>query len=122
MPRFYSLTQKGNNAFNEIKDTFVIEDVTPSFIEIQQLCLECDSEEVERCWNIYGKDLEVVLRDMHDTFPKARSGSLDLLKQEFKTPAHLREFIYWLRMLKLPKKCLEHKFANQMKRLSLEIV
>jgi len=121
LARFYALTQKGNYAFSEIRDTFVIEDLTPSFIEIQQACLGCDPEKVEECWNIYAKDLEVVLRDMHDTFPKSHLKPLSVLKQEFKTPGSLNEFIFWLRMLKLPKKRLKDKFTNQMKQLDLEI-
>ena len=122
LERFYSLTQKGNDVFNVIRDTFVIEDITPSsFIEIQRSCIKCSPVKVEECWNIYGKDLEVVLRDIHDIYPKSHSGPPSLLKQEFKTPGHLREFTFWLLMLKLPKKRLEDKFANQMKQLGLEI-
>ena len=121
LERFYSLTQKGKNAFSEIRDTFVIEDTIPSFIEIQRSCIKCDPAKVEECWNIYSKELEVVFRDIHDVYPKSHSGPLSLLKQEFKTPGHLREFTFWLLMLKLPKKRLEDKFANQMKRLGLEI-
>src|SRR3972149_6876561 len=33
LERFYSLTQKGKDAFSEIRDTFPIEDMIPSFIE-----------------------------------------------------------------------------------------
>jgi DNA-binding PadR family transcriptional regulator len=120
LERFYSLTQKGIDAFSEIRDTFPIEDMIPSFIE-QHLCPDCEAVQVEECWGIKSKDLEVVLRDMHDAFPKSHSVPLNLLKQEFKTPGHLQEFTFWLLMLKLPKKRLKDKFANQMKQLGLEI-
>lgn len=119
LERFYSLTQKGKDAFSEIRDTFPIEDMIP-FAE-QDLCQDCDANQIEKCWDINSKDLEVVLRDMRDVFPKSHPIRLDLLKQEFKTPGCLREFIFWLLMLKLPKKRLEKKFANQMKQLGLEM-
>jgi DNA-binding PadR family transcriptional regulator len=120
LERFYSLTQKGRDAFNEICDTFPIEDMIPLFVE-SQLCIDCETVQLDRCWNIKSKDLEVVLREMHDAFPKSHSTSLNSLKQEFKTPANLEEFIFWLQMLKLPKKRLNDKYATQMKQLGLEI-
>lgn len=119
LERFYSLTQKGKEAFNEIRDMFIISQIMPSFVELQHSCSTCKQAKVEECWNIYGKDLEIILGDMKDVFPRSRSQPTSFLKQEFKTPGHLQEFIFWLRMLKLPKKRLEEKFASQMDRLGL---
>lgn len=120
LERFYSLTQKGKTAFSQIRDVFVIEDMIPSFIDLQHSCLECKQTEVEKCWSIYSKDLEVLLRDIKDAFPKAHSEPLKFLKQEFNNPGELREFIFWLRMLKLPKKRLQDRFAAQMERMGLK--
>lgn len=120
LERFYSLTQKGKKAFNVIRDVFVIEDMIPSFVDLQHLCSECKEADVERCWDIYSKDLEVVLRDTKDAFPKSHSEPVNLLKQEFRNPRELREFIFWLRMLKLPKKRLQDRFSTQMERLGLK--
>lgn len=123
LERFYSLTQKGKKVFNELLDLFVIENMTPAdFLEMQSECSTCEQDNVEKCWEIYVKDLEVTLNGMKDVFPKFRLQPLNLLKQEFKTPGHLQEFIFWLHMLKLPKRRLKDKFADQMNRLGLTLV
>lgn len=119
--KFYSLTQKGKDAFPEIQDTFVIDEMIPAFIDSKRACSECNPTKIEQCWSIYAKDLEVILRDMQDIFPKSRLRPLSEVKQEFETPYNLREFIFWLQMLKVPKKRLNKKYATQMKQLGLEI-
>ena len=118
--KFYALTQKGKKTFNEIRDTFIIQDIPP-FAEIQQLCLKCDSKTVEECWLIFAKDLDITLKDMKDVFSTFRLQSLPDLKKNFGTPNNLREFIFWLKMLKLPKKRLKEKFESQLKQLGLTI-
>jgi len=118
--KFYALTQKGKKTFNEIRDTFIIQDIPP-FAKIQQLCLKCDPKRVEECWLVFAKDLDITLKDMKDVFSTFRLQSLSDLKQNFGTPNNLREFIFWLKMLKLPKKRLKEKFENQLKQLGLTI-
>jgi hypothetical protein len=118
--KFYALTQKGKKTFSEIRDTFVIQDIL-SFAENQQSCLECDTKRVEKCWRIFAKDLEITLKDMHDIFSTFRLQPLSVLRQEFVTPNNLREFIFGLNMLKLPRKRLKEKFETQFKQLGLTI-
>lgn len=119
LERFYSLTQKGKKIFDKLHDVFLIVELLPDFWEMRSICLKCKQKEVEDCWKIFAKDLEIAVRDMKDIFPKSQSRGSNFLKQEFKTPGHLREFIFWLRMLKLPKKRLKDEFADQMRTLRL---
>jgi DNA-binding PadR family transcriptional regulator len=118
--KFYTLTHKGKKAFNEIRDTFVIQDIL-SFAENQESCLECESKRIEKCWRIFAKDLEITLRDMPSFFPSFHLKPPSDLKQEFITPNNLREFIFWLKMLKLPRKRLKEKFETQLSQLGLTI-
>lgn len=117
--RFYSLTEKGKKALDELRDLFLILELLPDFQQMQSMCWKCKPKEVENCWKIFSKDLEIAIRDMRDIFPKSQLRGPDFLKQEFKTPGHLREFIFWLWMLKLPKKRLEEEFAEQSRAMHL---
>jgi len=115
LERFYSLTQKGKKAFNELLDVFPIVELLPDFLEMRSACLKCKPDQVEDCWKIFSKNLEIAISDVKDIFPNSQPRAANYLKQVFKTPGHLREFIFWLKMLKLPKKRLEEYFADQMR-------
>jgi DNA-binding PadR family transcriptional regulator len=120
LERFYSLTPKGKNAFDELYDLFKIDEMVPDFLAQQQICPTCNEETVRDCWEIYSKDLDIALQDI----PAVRRESQRIqppLKEEFKTPGDLHEFVFWLQMLKLPRNRLKKKFADQLKRWGLEI-
>jgi DNA-binding PadR family transcriptional regulator len=112
---FYDLTEKGRQTFAKL-DRFYLPliDCIPNFEDTP--CKGC--KRILECWKDSFKMLKETLSEFQG---KTSIYQEEKMKELFGKPACLDEFVFWLRMLKMPQRILKERFKHILSDLGIDV-